>query len=171
MTNISRSFGALRNLTMKNIVRVQERQTLFNPEYKRSISLRNLYRTHSETKEGWLEFSHLAQELHPKHVIKGKVGWAGKRWRRRKRLLDNRKENKSYWNLKQETLTRTLRRTRFARDYRCLVRRTRKIVPKSVRDCTSLPFEIILCFNVCNTHCNWNCSFCCLCCFKVETMF
>jgi transposase len=41
----------------------------------------------------------------------------GRRRRRRKQLLDDLKEKKRYWKLKEEAPDRTLWRTRFGRDY------------------------------------------------------
>ena len=47
-----------------------------------------------------------------KHVIEGKIevrtAVAGRQWRRRKQLRDDRKERKGYWELKEEALDRTL---------------------------------------------------------------
>jgi len=48
----------------------------------------------------------------------------GRQGRRHKHPLDNRKEGRSYWNLKAETLDRTLRRARFGRDYGSVQRQT-----------------------------------------------
>jgi hypothetical protein len=48
----------------------------------------------------------------------------GRRGRRRKQLLDNLKEKKIYWKLKEEALDCTLWRTRFGRDYGPVVRQT-----------------------------------------------
>jgi hypothetical protein len=51
-----------------------------------------------------------------KHVIEGKRKGKlemGKRGRRRKQLLDDLKESRGYWKLKDETLDRTVWRTRF----------------------------------------------------------
>jgi hypothetical protein len=54
-----------------------------------------------------------------KHVIEGKLGgrieMTGRRGRRRKKLLDDLKEKRRYWKLKEEALDRTLWRTRFGR--------------------------------------------------------
>jgi len=44
--------------------------------------------------------------------------------RRHKHLLDNRKEGRSYWNLKADSLDRTLRRARFGRGYGSVQRQT-----------------------------------------------
>jgi hypothetical protein len=50
----------------------------------------------------------------------------GRRGRRRKQLLDDLKENilVRYWKLKEESLDRTLWRTRFGRGYGPVVRQT-----------------------------------------------
>jgi hypothetical protein len=49
----------------------------------------------------------------------------GRRGGRRKQLLDDLKENRRYWKLKEEALDRTLWRTRFGRDYGPVVRHYR----------------------------------------------
>jgi len=61
-----------------------------------------------------------------KHVIEGKIKGrevTGRRGRRRKQLLNDRKEKKGYWNFKEEALDRALRRTRFGRGYGPVVKR------------------------------------------------
>jgi hypothetical protein len=54
-----------------------------------------------------------------KHVIEGKleerIEMTGRRGRRIKQLLDDLKEKRRYWKLKDEALVRTLWRTRFGR--------------------------------------------------------
>jgi hypothetical protein len=54
-----------------------------------------------------------------KHVIEGKleerIEMTGRRGRRRKQLLDDFKEKRGYWKLKEEALDRTMWRTRFGR--------------------------------------------------------
>jgi hypothetical protein len=61
-------------------------------------------------------------------VIEGKVEerieMTGRRGRRRKQLLDELKEKRRYWKLKEEALDRTLWRTGFGRGYRPVVRQT-----------------------------------------------
>jgi hypothetical protein len=63
-----------------------------------------------------------------KHVIEGKLEGRiemTRRWgRRRKHLLDDLKEKRRYWKLKEEALDRTLWRTRFGRGYGSVVRQT-----------------------------------------------
>jgi len=46
----------------------------------------------------------------------------GRRGRRGQKLLDDLKEKKSYWRLKEEALDRTQRRTRFGSGYELVVR-------------------------------------------------
>jgi hypothetical protein len=61
-----------------------------------------------------------------KHVVEGKlegrIEMTGKR--RRKLLLDDLKEKRRYWKLKEDALDRTLWRTRFGRGYGPVVRQT-----------------------------------------------
>jgi hypothetical protein len=56
-----------------------------------------------------------------KHVIEGKIEErievTGRRGRRRKKLLDDLKERRRYWKLKQEALDHTLCRFLFGRGY------------------------------------------------------
>jgi hypothetical protein len=63
-----------------------------------------------------------------KHVIEGKlegrIETTGRRGRRRKQLMDDFEEKRRYCKLKEETLDRTLWRTRFGRGYGPVVRQT-----------------------------------------------
>jgi hypothetical protein len=63
-----------------------------------------------------------------RHVIEGKlegrIEMTGRRGRRRKQLLDDLKEKRIYWKLKEEAIDRTLWRTRFGRGYGPAVRQT-----------------------------------------------
>jgi hypothetical protein len=45
--------------------------------------------------------------------LEGRIEMTGRRGRRRKQLLDDLKENRKYWKLKEEALDCTLWRTRF----------------------------------------------------------
>jgi hypothetical protein len=56
--------------------------------------------------------------------LEGRIEMTGRRERRRKQLLDDLKEKKRYWKLKEEALDRTLWRTLFGRGYRPVVRQT-----------------------------------------------
>jgi hypothetical protein len=47
-----------------------------------------------------------------------------RRGRRRKQLLDDLKEKRRYWKLKEKALLRTLWRTRFGRGYGPIIRQT-----------------------------------------------
>ena len=58
------------------------------------------------------------------HVTKGKIYGVRIRKRRRDQVLDDLKENKRYWNLKEEAVGRTVWRTRFGRSYRPVLRQT-----------------------------------------------
>jgi hypothetical protein len=72
-----------------------------------------------------------ANKQHPYNIIiytEGKleemIEMTGRRGRRRKQLLDDLKEKRRYWKLKDEALDRTLWRTRFGRGYGPVVRQT-----------------------------------------------
>jgi hypothetical protein len=56
--------------------------------------------------------------------LEGRIEMTGIRGRRRKQMLDNLKENRRYWKLKEEALDRTLWRTRFEKGYGPVVRQT-----------------------------------------------
>jgi hypothetical protein len=63
-----------------------------------------------------------------KHVIEGKLEgrteMTGRRGRRLKQLLDDLKEKRRYWKLKEEALDHNLWRTRFGRDYGPVITQT-----------------------------------------------
>jgi hypothetical protein len=56
--------------------------------------------------------------------LEGRIEMTGRRGRRRKQLLDDLKEKKRYWKLKEEALDLTLCRNRFGRGYGPVVRQT-----------------------------------------------
>jgi hypothetical protein len=56
--------------------------------------------------------------------LEGKIEMTGRRGRRRKQLLEDPKENRRYWRLKEEAPDHTLWRTRFGRGYGPVVRQT-----------------------------------------------
>jgi hypothetical protein len=56
--------------------------------------------------------------------LEGRIEMTGRRGRRRKQLLDDLKEKKRYWKLKEEALDSTLWRTHFGRVYGPVVRQT-----------------------------------------------
>jgi hypothetical protein len=88
---------------------------------------RNIVHTIKRRKANWI--GHIwRRNCLLKHVIEGKlegrIEMTGRRGGRRKQLLDNLKENRSYWKLKEEALDRTQWRTRFGRGYGSVVRQT-----------------------------------------------
>jgi hypothetical protein len=58
--------------------------------------------------------------------IKGGIEVKGRRWRRRRKLVDNLKEKRGYSHLKEEALDRTMWRARFGRGFGHVVRQTTK---------------------------------------------
>jgi hypothetical protein len=56
--------------------------------------------------------------------LEGRIEMTGRRGRRRKQLLDDLKDKRRYWKLKEEALDRTQWRTRFGRGYGPVVRQT-----------------------------------------------
>jgi hypothetical protein len=73
-------------------------------------------------KDNWIRHI-LRRSCVIKHVIEGKMdGSDGKTRKRCKRLLDNLKETRECWKLKEEALDRTLWRTRCGRGYVPVVR-------------------------------------------------
>jgi len=82
------------------------------------------------------------------HVIEGKIEGRtevmGRRERKHKQLLDNLKENRRYWKLKEEALPCTLWRTCFGKGYGPVVQQTRegkRTHKTQTRNCT---WEILL---------------------------
>jgi hypothetical protein len=65
-----------------------------------------------------------------RQVIEGKIKegieMAGRRGRRRRKLLDDLKERRGHSHLKEEALDRTMWRTRFGRGFGPVVRQTTK---------------------------------------------
>jgi hypothetical protein len=67
------------------------------------------------------------EQMSYKYVIEGtmeEIEVTGRRGRRSKQLLDDLKENRGYWKLKENALDRILWRTRFGRGYGPVVRQT-----------------------------------------------
>jgi len=58
--------------------------------------------------------------------MKGEIEVTGRRGRRRRKLLDNLKERRGYFHLKEEALDRTMWRAGFGRDFGPVVRQTSK---------------------------------------------
>jgi hypothetical protein len=88
---------------------------------------RNIVHTIKRRKANWIGHI-LRRNCLLKHVIEGnleeRIEVMGRRGRRRKQLLDDLKEKKRYWKLKEEALDRTLWRTRFGRGDGPVVRQT-----------------------------------------------
>jgi hypothetical protein len=57
-------------------------------------------------------------------TLEGRIEMTGRRGRRRKQLLDDLKEKRRYWKLKEEALDCTVWRTLFGRGYGPVVRQT-----------------------------------------------
>jgi hypothetical protein len=58
------------------------------------------------------------------HIIEGKISGTRRRGKRRKKLLDNLKEARRYWKLKEEAQDHTLWRTQFGKGYGPFARQT-----------------------------------------------
>jgi hypothetical protein len=88
---------------------------------------RNILYTIKIRKANWIGHI-LRRNCLLKHVIEGKlegrIEMTGRRGRRRKQLLDDLKEKRRYWKLKEESLDSNLCRTRFGRGYGPVVRQT-----------------------------------------------
>jgi hypothetical protein len=59
-----------------------------------------------------------------KHIIEGKISWTRSQGRRCKQLLDDLKEARRYWKLKEEAQDHTLWWTEFRRGYGHVARQT-----------------------------------------------
>jgi hypothetical protein len=94
---------------------------------QRVNELNNILHTIQRREANWFGHS-LRRNYLLKHVfeekLRGMVQVTGKRGRRRKKLLDDLKEKRGYWKLKEEAVDRTVWRTRFGRGYRPVVKRT-----------------------------------------------
>jgi ribosomal 50S subunit-associated protein YjgA (DUF615 family) len=78
---------------------------------------RNILHTIKRRKANWIGHI-LRRNCLLKHAIEGIIEIMGRRGRRSKQLLDDLKEKRRYWKLKEEALVRTLWRTRFGRGCR-----------------------------------------------------
>ena len=88
---------------------------------------RNILHTIKRWKAKWIGHI-LRRNCLLKHIIwiniEGRIDVTGKRGTSRKQLLDDLKEKRGYWKLKEEALDRNLWRTRFGRGYGPVVRQT-----------------------------------------------
>jgi hypothetical protein len=98
-----------------------------NEDVLHRVEERNILHTIKRRKANC--FGHiLRRNCFLKHVIEGKlegrIEMTGRRGRRRKQLLDDLKEKRRYWILKEDALDRTQWRTRFRRGYGSVLRQT-----------------------------------------------
>jgi hypothetical protein len=88
---------------------------------------RNILHTIERRKPDWIGHI-LCRNCLLKHIIegkmKGRIEETGRHGRRCRQLLDDFKEMRRYWKLKEEALDRTVWRTRFGRGYGPVVRQT-----------------------------------------------
>jgi hypothetical protein len=77
---------------------------------------RNILHTIRRRKANWIGHI-LRRNCLLKHIIEGKIIGIRTRGRRRKQLLDDLKEARRSWKLKEEAQDRTLWRTQFGRGY------------------------------------------------------
>jgi hypothetical protein len=86
---------------------------------------RSILHTIKIRKANWIGYI-LRRNCLLKHIIERKIEErievTGRRGKRCKKLLDDLKETRGYWKLKEEALDRTLWRTRFGRGYGPVVR-------------------------------------------------
>jgi hypothetical protein len=84
---------------------------------------RNILHTIRRRKANWIEHT-LHRNCLLNRIIEGKVRRTRRRGRRRKQLLDDLKEARRYWKLKEEAQDRTLWRTQFGIGYGPVARQT-----------------------------------------------
>jgi hypothetical protein len=86
---------------------------------------RNIVHTIKRRKANWIGHI-LRRNCLMKHVIEGelerRIEMTGRRGRRSDQILDDLKETRGYWKLKEEALDRTTWRTRFGRGFGFVVR-------------------------------------------------
>jgi hypothetical protein len=87
--------------------------------FHRAKGERNILRTMKRRKANW--FVHILRgKCLLNHISKGKIEGTGRRGRRPKKLLNDRKEARRYWKLKEEPLVDTFWRSGFGRGYRSM---------------------------------------------------
>jgi hypothetical protein len=84
---------------------------------------RNILHTIRRRKVNWIGHT-LRRNCLLCHIIEGKIRGARRRGMRRKQPLDDLKEARRYWKLKEEAQDRTLWKTRFGRGYGPVARQT-----------------------------------------------
>jgi hypothetical protein len=100
---------------------------------------RNIFHTIWRRKANWIGHL-LRRNCLLKHIIEGKIRGTRRRGGRRKQPLNDLKEVRRYWKLKEEAQDRTLWRTQFERGYEPVERQTTylTLVETNVQVC-SLP--------------------------------
>jgi hypothetical protein len=102
---------------------------------------RNIVHTIKGMKANWIGHI-LHRNWVLKEVTEGKlekrIEMTGRRGRSSKQILDNLKEKRRYWKLKEGALDRTLWRTRLGRGYGPVVRQTTELM----YECTT-PFQLM----------------------------
>jgi hypothetical protein len=86
----------------------------------------NILHTIRQRKANWIRHIFRRNCL-LKHIIEGKIIGTRRRGRRRKQLLDDPKEARGYWKLKEEAQDRTLWRIQFGRGYGPVARRRQQL--------------------------------------------
>jgi hypothetical protein len=76
---------------------------------------RNILKTIKMKKANWI--GHILHRNFTEGKIEGRIDVTGRQGRRHKKLLEDLKEKKGYWKLKEEALLHTLWRTRFGSGY------------------------------------------------------
>jgi hypothetical protein len=116
---------------------------------------RNILHTIRRRKANWVGHR-LRRNCLLKHIIEGKIRGTRRRGRRCKQLLDDLKEARRYWKLKEEAQDRTLWRTQSGKDWTCrktdycLILTCRIIVAK-YKLSTNKPNNLVI-FNFKNFH-------------------
>jgi hypothetical protein len=124
-SEVSGKFG---NVVLEKNVKIICTDRVRNEEVLHRVKEgRNILHTIKIRKANWICHVLLRNCL-LKHVLEGKLEgrteMRGRRGRRCKQLLDDLKEKRGYWKLKEEELDRTVWRTRFGRGYGPVGRQT-----------------------------------------------
>ena len=108
--------GSFEMLCWRRMERISWTYCMKSEELHTDEEERNIIYTMKQGKDNYIcYFFHRSCLL--KHDIKGELKVIGRRERRSKHLLDDLKEMRQYWKLKQEALDQTVWRTHFIRGY------------------------------------------------------
>jgi hypothetical protein len=109
--------GSFEILCWRIMERISWTDSMKSEVLHRDKEARNILRTMKQKKGNWIcNIFHRSCLL--KHTIEGELKGMGRQRRRRsKHLLDDLKEMRQYWKLKQEALDHTIWRTHFRRGY------------------------------------------------------